>query len=190
MVEASGPASMRPKVHKSPCGFRPIVDQTVHMAAIWMECLGPSSCRWRVVILSELCTHGSNVRRIPGHSRQMCLLRYSPKETSASGFSARTASTSQNLSPTLTDYLTLICTLCHGLYLTDSISRTHGGGCRRSSSGWVRRRERSSIRHRRRRRKKRSKRLQQSSKLSMESRQINEVRACNWARKAWLSGTC
>jgi hypothetical protein len=28
----------------------------------------------------ELCTHGSNVRTIPGH-RRMCILRYSPKET-------------------------------------------------------------------------------------------------------------
>jgi hypothetical protein len=31
----------------------------------------------------ELCTHGSNVRTIPGH-RRMCILRYSPKETAAS----------------------------------------------------------------------------------------------------------
>ena len=35
------------------------------------------------LILSELCTHGSNVRRISGH-RRMCLLRYSPKDTAAS----------------------------------------------------------------------------------------------------------
>eukprot|EP01043_Picozoa_sp_COSAG02_P019903 COSAG02_NODE_970_length_15551_cov_4.985698_13_plen_85_part_00 len=35
------------------------------------------------LILNELCTHGSNVRTIPGH-RRMCLLRYSPKETLAS----------------------------------------------------------------------------------------------------------
>ena len=33
--------------------------------------------------MCELCTHGSNVRTIPGH-RRMCLLRYSPKETAAS----------------------------------------------------------------------------------------------------------
>ena len=58
----------------------------------------PFSTHWRSLIAAcsladpggggigavcELCTHGSNVRTIPGH-RRMCLLRYSPKETAAS----------------------------------------------------------------------------------------------------------